>query len=197
MKNWALWIAIIAVVGLCACNITVGECWYKSDGENGASSGTNPVDGPLLPSGGGGYGDTPPAQPQGVGPQPPICNEMGSYSASLFKFATQVADDGKGRGGGWQIASATVKFVDGRQDPPAAWTCNLGVGVVIRSEYYKTISPEYAAEATAEVLTDASSLTMHTKDAWIAALFCSKLKDKMNAVFGEQYPSLGARVTLQ
>ncbi len=195
MKNGAPWIAILAVVGLCACNMTVGECWLKSDGENGEGAGAGPVDGPIIPSGVGGYGDAPQQRPQGVGPKPPACNEIGSYSASLFKFKVDVADDGKDASGGWQVASATVKFVDGRQEPYAEWTCSLTVHMPIRSEFFKTISPEVAAEMTADVLTDASSLTMHSRSSWIQALFCIKLRENMLLMFKKKYDGLGARVT--
>jgi hypothetical protein len=196
MKNVSLWMAVVAVLALGGCNLTVGECWYKADGENGAGSGAGAGDGNIIPSGAGGYGETPPKEPQGVGPKPPVCNEIGSYSSSLFKFKVDVADDGKGVAGGWQVASSTVQFVDGRPEPPTAWTCDLVIGMPIRSQVYKTISAEYAAEMTAEVVTFTSSDVMHRKPMWLKSLYCIKLAEAMEKMFREGY-GLGATVTGQ
>lgn len=41
-------------------------------------------------------------------------NEEQAFDASLFKLGLLVLDDGQGRGGGWQRAIATLKFIDTR-----------------------------------------------------------------------------------
>jgi hypothetical protein len=78
-RCFLLLIAIITV-GFAACNYTEGECWYYGEGsENaGASVGVGPGGGVIVPTGPagvGGFGDTPPKQPQdATNSDPPICN---------------------------------------------------------------------------------------------------------------------------
>jgi hypothetical protein len=108
-----------------------------------------------------------------------------------------VADDGQGVAGGYQQATASgVKFVDGRQDPPAAWTCNVTVRMPIRTAKYGKISPSDAADIAATVLTDAASPTMHSQPSWQPTLFCKKLQDNMNTIFFEDYNGLGGQASV-
>jgi hypothetical protein len=67
IKGVPLLIAGIAITVAAACNYTVGECWPV--GQGGGSSGESVTAGggviiPSGPAGVGGYGDTPPKQPQ-------------------------------------------------------------------------------------------------------------------------------------
>lgn len=193
MRTWK-WFLVAAVPCLAACNQTVGQCWIDEEGNTGGP-GQGAGGGPVVPYGGaGGLGDD--VKPQdAAGPQdPPECNSIGSYSASDFKFKTTQQDDPNSPAGGWQEATSTLKFVDGRQDPPAAWTCTLNIGMPLRTVKLGTISAEWAAETTADVATATSSPVMHSKDSWTAAAFCKTLKDTMNTVFGKGYEGLGARV---
>jgi hypothetical protein len=197
MKRLHLWISTVLLAFLSACNYSVGECWIQ--GEDGAGSGTiSGTGGGGVPPGGGDFGTTPPKQPQdATNPSEPVCNSMGSYDASLFKFKTTVADDGADAAGGYQVASAVVKFIDGRQDPPAVWWCSLTVQMPLRTEIYGKISPGAAADMTADVLTDASSFTMHKKSEWIQALFCKTLAKDMTKLFNDRYKGVGPTISAQ
>ena len=200
MKHHSPWIVAVALACLSACNYTVGECWIKGEGSAGAGAGSSTGSGDPVPTGGGDNGAEPPRQPQDAppgSPPPPVCNSIGSYDASLFRFKTTVADDGQGEGGGNQAASANVKFVDGRQDLPVGWSCALTVQMPLRTKLYGKISPDAAADMTADVLTKTSSITMHSRDSWIQALFCKKLAEDMIPMFNNLYEGVGARVTAQ
>jgi len=193
------WIALAAISCLAACNVTVGQCWIDENGNSEPDPGEPGAgDGPVVPPGGtGDNGDAPQRKPQDASNNPP-CELIGSYDASLFVFKTTLADDGTDVAGGYQEATAlSVKFVDGRQDPPAAWTCSVWVGMPIRTEKYGTISPQRAAEISAEVLTTTASITMHSRESWVQALFCKQLATDMVTVFGKVYNKLGASARAQ
>jgi hypothetical protein len=119
---------------------------------------------------------------------------VGKFSASLFKFATTIPDDGEGKAGGWQSATATLHFEDARSTPPA-WTRPVTVQLPIRSEKRGYISPSKAAEMSAEVATITSMALMGSRDKWIPSLFCSKFKTGMVKVFDVLYPGSGGRAT--
>jgi hypothetical protein len=197
MKHHYPWIAAVALACLSGCNYSVGECWIKGEGSAGAGSGSSTGSGNPVPPGGGDNGAEPPKRPQDVPPgstPEPICNAIGSYDASLFRFKTIVADDGNDKGGGYQAASANVKFVDGRQDLPVGWSCAVTVQMPLRTKAYGKISPDDAAEMTADVLTLASSVTMHSRSSWIPSLFCIKLAENMIPIFEERYKGVGPRI---
>jgi hypothetical protein len=197
MKHHYPWIAAVALACLSGCNYSVGECWIKGEGSAGAGSGSSTGSGNPVPPGGGDNGAEPPKQPQDVPPgstPEPICNAIGSYDASLFRFKTIVADDGTGEAGGYQVASANVKFVDGRQDLPVGWSCAVTVQMPLRTKLYGKISPDDAAEMTADVLTEASSVTMHSRESWIQALFCKQLAENMAPIFEKRYKGVGPRI---
>ncbi len=189
------WIPITLTLLLGACTYTDGQCWLRSDENGGPGAGGGVI---VPPHGGGDNGEVTPA-PQGAGDStPPDCVGIGTYSSSLFKFVTTVADDGEDAAGGYQEATASsVKFVDGRQEPPAAWTCKVWVGMPIRTVKFGTISPEKAAEIAADVLTAAASPTMHNRDSWVPGLFCSQLGTGMVAAFGSLYKGLGGSAKAQ
>jgi hypothetical protein len=109
------------------------------------------------------------------------------FSASNFRFSTLVKDDGTGKAGGWQAASAVLKFGDWRGLVPNFWQCPLTVGVPIRAEVAGHISPEYAAQITAAVASDASSEVMHSRPAWVGAAYCLEFYEKMRQMFRVRY----------
>lgn len=192
MKRLA-WFAALLLSCLSACSINDGQCWVDPGQADGIGAGG----GPIAPYSTGGFGDAPGKEPQDA-PAPPECNSIGTYDASLFKFSTTVVDDGEGKGGGYREATATgVKFVDGRQDPPASWTCSVWVGIPIRTEKYGTISADRAAAIAADVLTGTASITMHSRDTWIPALFCAQLGKDMTKYFQAAYGGLGASARAQ
>lgn len=120
---------------------------------------------------------------------------VNGFSPSLFKFVTVIADDGKGKGGGWQEASVTLKFVRLSGLLPDAWTCPIKVGMPLRTKENGQISAEYAASISAAVADAASSLLMHGSTELPRGIFCSKLPETMTTLFGAKYSSIGARVT--
>jgi hypothetical protein len=127
--------AAIILMGITACNYTVGECWPV--GQGGASSEGVTAGGGIIiptgPSGAGGFGDQPPKQPQNA-PDPkqeikcnsdededaeegspestsgngPSAPQIGSFSPAIFKFIMVIPDDGGGESGGWQEAKAAL-----------------------------------------------------------------------------------------
>ena len=121
---------------------------------------------------------------------------VGSIPPSLFKFVPLVRDDKKDEGGGWQEASAKLRFVDVRGFIPRIWSCTLRISVPFRTAGLGRISPEYAAAATASVATTASTNIMPLQSEWLTAEFCVAFKNEMVRLFAEEHPLLGARVNL-
>lgn len=192
------WFVVVAAFCLSACNYTVGQCWIDDEGNNG---GPGAGGGPVVPYGGAGgygYGDEPGKEPQDFS-EPPECNSIGSYSSSLFKFKTEIADDPSAPAGGWQVAEPTLKFVDARQDPPASWTCTYRFGIPLRTVVHGKISASDAAEIAAEVATLGSSLTRPKKAVWVPADFCNQFITDMRSILSDKsgpYVSYGAKVQL-
>jgi hypothetical protein len=118
---------------------------------------------------------------------------IGSFSASLFKFKKTQEDDGVGFG--WQETQPSLKFADSRQSSIEMWSCTINIGMPLRTVKMGKIAADWAATATAEIATTASSAVMHSKSSWVPAAFCKAFKDQMNAIFGKTFPNLGARVT--
>lgn len=195
MRN-SCWFATLSVVIVCsACNYTEGECYPRGQGGGGVGAGVGGAGGVIVPAGPGGSDswDVPPKPQDASGPMAD-CNMMGGFSTSLFKFKKTQEDDGVGFG--WQEAQPTLKFVDGRQDPIQTWSCTINVGMPLRTVKLGQISAEWAAEASANIATDASSTVMHSKDSWTPGAFCKAFKDEMNKLFGSKHEGLGARVTV-
>lgn len=121
---------------------------------------------------------------------------IGRFSPSVFKFSTIVKDDGEPDSTGWQEASAELNFVDTRPFFPRAWSCRVKIGMPLRTSALGPISPESAAEMSADVATDASQNVMYRRPEWLTAEFCSAFKDEMLSLFVGRHPRLGARVNL-
>lgn len=109
---------------------------------------------------------TDPAEPAGDAPQ-----EIGGFSISLFPFKTTVEDDGADVGGGYQEASTTLTFADGRQEPTARWSCSYLIGMPLRTLKFGKMDPVHAALITAQVATNASRTVMHSRSAWLPSAF--------------------------
>lgn len=186
------WIAASLILCSGGCTVIDGECWPRSEDGQGSGAGG----GPIVP-GQGGFGDVEPEPQDANGSPPADCASVGQFSPSLFKFVTLVADSGEGKAGGWQKASASIGFVDDRQSPTASWSCPLAIGMPLRAELMGKISAAKAADMSSTVLTYAGSSTMHSRPAWVAALFCIKLRENMQKLFKEAYPNLGATVADQ
>ncbi|MBK8259517.1 MAG: hypothetical protein IPK82_43525 [Polyangiaceae bacterium] len=88
-----------------------------------------------------------------------VCQSIGAgaFSAAAFPFATVVPDDGAGESGGWQAATAGLKFVRWTSLFPETWTCTVRVGMPLRTAFYGKISAESAATISANVATQAAA----------------------------------------
>jgi hypothetical protein len=120
--------------------------------------------------------------------------EIGGFSAASFPFKTTLEDDGTDVGGGYQEAKTTLSFADTRQSPTARWTCSFTVGMPLRTAKYGKIDAIHAAVITAQVATLSASPVMHSRAAWLPALFCIKFKEKMNEIFQRNYQGLGGGI---
>lgn len=129
-----------------------------------------------------------------AGPSDAVPAGVGRFSSSLFRFVSIIPDDGRDRGGGWQEASAVLKFVDGRHLIPAVWSCRVTVGMPFRTGAWGPITPEYAAEISATLATDASTIVMQRRAEWLPALYCAEFIAEMRSMFRDRYDGLGARV---
>src|SRR5262245_1060787 len=54
---------------------------------------------------------------------------VSGFASSVFKFTTTVPDDGEGKAGGWQEATATLNFFRWTSLLPEAWSCTVTVGM--------------------------------------------------------------------
>jgi hypothetical protein len=88
-----------------------------------------------------------------------------------------------------------MKFGDSRHPfAPYFWQCPIAVGMPIRAELHGRISPQYAAQLTAE----ATHSVMHSRESWLgqSAAYCNALREGMEQMFrGPGYRLIGARVT--
>jgi len=210
MKRWLL--ALVPVLVL-ACNWTDGQCWYRDEAGSGFGTGAGVGGSFGVGVGVGGAGDYASPEPfdeeeNDVVPEPqsleedrgrPICNEselqVAGFSASLFNFKTVVEDDGEGKGGGEQMANATLTFIDGRQLFPEMWTCNVTIRMPLRTEAFGKISAQQAAKIAASVSTRASKDVMHSQSSWQPTLFCIRFGNRMQEIFDKDYKGLGGRAS--
>jgi hypothetical protein len=108
-------------------------------------------------------------------------DDIGGYSPSLFTFATTVVDDGQGEAGGWQVATATLKFRDFSWTlNPKSWQCSVKVEMPVRSTTNGVIKAEWASQISAAKATDAASIVLHSQDEWpIVEVFCKAFAAEM------------------
>lgn len=104
------------------------------------------------------------------------------FTPSIFKFVTIIADDGKDQGGGWQEAVVNLKIRRWTGWAPESWECPVNIGTPLRSLANGKISPEIAANASAEVATEASDVIMTGSPSMPQGIFCLKLREMMNAM---------------
>jgi hypothetical protein len=189
--------AAITLMGITACNYTVGECWPV--GQGGATSEGVTAGGGIIiptgPSGAGGFGDQPPPDPkQGIkcnsdeeedaeegSPEStsntgPTGLPIGSFSPSLFKFVTIIPDDGTDESGGWQAAKVSLHIKRSLGIVNESFTCpQMTIGTPLRNKKQGKISPTFAAETSAEIATYVTGVI----DQVPQGIFCIKLKDGM------------------
>lgn len=116
---------------------------------------------------------------------------VGGFNPSEFPFVTVVKDDGKDAAGGWQQARAKLNFW-AIHLPPRRLQCTITVGVPIRAEFMGRISPQHAAEMSAEVATRSMAFVDWDLP---QVTFCQKFAEGMRGLFSFRYPKLGAKVT--
>lgn len=113
--------------------------------------------------------------------------EFFSFSSSLFVFKTTIPDDGKDAGGGYQEATANLKFWKWTGLFPKSWSCPISVGMPIRT-HQTTITPTYAASISAAAATVAAEYVDKEWPDLPPGIFCSKHRDRMNWIFEKVYP---------
>lgn len=120
-----------------------------------------------------------------------------TFGPSQFPFKIINQDDGKDAAGGWQEANTRLTFVDGRHLIPQAWTCDVQIGMPIRTSSGRKISTADAAHMSADVATKASIKVMHSQSSWLAVLYCFALEAEMQRMFKQQYGILGQRIKVK
>lgn len=128
-------------------------------------------------------------EPIGEAPQP-------AYE-DLFHFVVDVEDDGKDLGGGWQKATAAMRFCEWRDRfVPYCWQCPIEVGMPIRTARHGIISARYAGQITAEVATEVTRSIMHSRPSWAnqGGAYCLALYPQVESKLNQEPLKLGARV---
>ncbi|MEZ4294770.1 MAG: hypothetical protein R3B70_07315 [Polyangiaceae bacterium] len=121
---------------------------------------------------------------------------VGAFSPSVFNFMTTLPDDGTDKGGGWQVATATLKFARISGLLPESWSCTVTVGMPLRTALHGKVSAESAASISAAVATQASANVRKSEPELPPGVFCIKLIAQMDAIFrAEPLKSYGARAT--
>jgi hypothetical protein len=117
---------------------------------------------------------------------------VGSYSPTIFKFMTTIPAGSKTKPGGWQVASTSLRVRRWTGVLPEEWTCPpIWVGMPVQTEAAGPISPQKAADLSAQAANDASNTLRDMPQ----GVFCSLLASTMTKWFVDTQPLLGARVT--
>ncbi len=227
MKVWQ-WIGVFSLLSLAACNLSIGDCYPVGQGPgnpgtgegDGGSSGAS-GDAPTECNSSGSDSPVQSAPAEGApsacaglsgwpvdGTTYDYCDSacvaqcgvplMGTFAAPIFKFVTTIADNGKGKAGGWQVANVTLEFDRWTGLLPEEWSCKVAIGFPLRTVAYGVISPAYAAVVSADVANIATSYLMHNPNEITPSIFCNMLPGTMSTVVGTPaYAGLGGRVTMQ
>lgn len=120
--------------------------------------------------------------------------------AAAFNFVVTIKDDGEGKAGGWQEATARLAFTrlkPGDKDSCSpgdkyeVWRCPMKVGIPVRT-HKDTFSTSRAAAMAADAATVADENVKRATGETEAA-FCKRFRTKMEAELNTK--TLGARVT--
>lgn len=117
---------------------------------------------------------------------------------NIFKFVQTIKDDGEGKGGGWQEATANLKFLEWRRTfLPIFWDCPIKVGMPVRAQFHGYISGRSATQMTAAATTDATDDLMVSRPTWAGATteHCKQLREEIRVRLDPPGRRLGARVT--
>jgi hypothetical protein len=118
-----------------------------------------------------------------------------SYTPEDFPFITVIPDDGHGRGGGWQKATANLTF---RRwvipHPLRRWECSLTIEMPLRTEVAGPIPPRHAATLSAQIAAEVAR-AMDPEYDLPPGIFCFRFVKRVDALFKLKYPLLGTRVT--
>jgi hypothetical protein len=119
--------------------------------------------------------------------------------SSVFKFVVELPDDGTDSGGGWQVAKAVVPIHDSRKmNPMGMWSCNVKVGMPLRTTKDGQISAKKAAQISADVaeIAWANVLPRRPPGEWTSGTFCNCYWQEMQRIFKkEKYTTVGATVS--
>lgn len=116
-----------------------------------------------------------------------------NFKPKDFPFVTTVPDDGKGSGGGWQVAKVNLEFVHVVIPTDVkVWHCDFKIEMPLRTEFMGKVDAKRAASLSAEI-TNLAALDMDYK--LPEGIFCDKYRPAVDATFKSKYPLLGSRVT--
>ena len=114
------------------------------------------------------------------------------FDPSDFPFVTTIPDDGQGKGGGWQVAKANLKFehnvIPGGTN---TWYCAFNIEMPLRTEFMGKIDASRAASLSEEI-TEGVARRPDTDYSLPPGIFCSQFIDKVDKAFKSTYPRLGA-----
>ena len=117
----------------------------------------------------------------------------GGFDPSEFNFVTIIADDGRGKGGGWQEAKPNLEF---RRltvpHPVRSWNCPITIKMPIRTEKMGLIDPGRAASLSEEIMEDVANVMDYDLP---QGIFCKRFATQADAAFKSKYKGLGATVT--
>jgi hypothetical protein len=187
-------IASLLVMLVIGCNaVDPDECWINTSGGFGGG-GTIPIGTGVGATSSGDFITPPAGEPLDYGgdPNPCMAGKIVEFSPSDFKFVTIIADDGTGKGGGWQEATAGLIFGSG---PEGIAACVVRIEMPLRTYEWGKVPPQYAAIYTAKVANATADYMYNNGDRELPpGIFCDRFKEGMQKRFNEQYKGLGARV---
>jgi hypothetical protein len=139
----------------------------------------------------------PNADTEAAQPEPTAEAQQPAYE-NVFHFVETLKDDGNDRAGGWQEATARLKFCEWRSTIlPVCWQCPIKVGMPMRTAKHGRISHRFAAQITAEVATEVTDSLIYSRPSWadLEAVYCRQLQEEMEQKLKSPPYEVGARVT--
>lgn len=121
---------------------------------------------------------------------------FGTIPVDTFQFTTVVKDDGRGKAGGWQVAQVVILLGRLSYMFPRASSCDIEVGVPIRSRKHGYITVEHAQLESATA-SDKAAHDILTRREKPTATICELFRKSMRYYLADQKIGTipGARVT--
>ncbi|WP_437672218.1 hypothetical protein [Sorangium sp. So ce131] len=118
------------------------------------------------------------------------------FDLSDFPFVTTVEDDGRGKGGGWQVAKANLRFthivVERGGRSTNEWHCPITIQMPLRTELMGKVDSIRAAILSDEISEEVANRLDYNLP---SGIFCKKFAGEADAAFKLKYRGLGATVT--